>query len=501
MKQSVRRLIHAAATNSTLMVAICMATLLSGCSLIERGLDAHLNPVLKGNETQNSKRDDKAFHESLFIVDLHADTLLYSRGLSGAEWDRKPIGHVDAQRLAKGNVAVQVLSTVSRYSLGKHRKIDGQDRLCHAETDSDLVKWLFLLQHLPATGDEPEDLQKRIEIQGSRFDTFEANSNSVTKILSADQFEQHALNWRRDREGPIGAILAIEGLHFYRGRQETLEALWEGGFRMASLTHHFDNRLAGSSTGCVGAGLTEAGKTALDEMRSMGWTLDLAHASSKSIKKALKRWADPDYQTKQPSPPLVSHTGFRGQCKDEFTEPAPSPSDCNEADLRNITENDALEVALRGGAIGVIYWSRQHGLDRRASAERLLKRIVRTTVRIDKFLSRHSLEADLCIQTSKCLKWTGSRYIALGSDWDGAADSPFDAGGLAALIAALRAERCANDDEDCLSRGHKDGRRFSDEDIRWIAGWNACRVLLQSLPGGRTEGYAEEFCKKQKREQ
>ena len=84
--------------------------------------------------------------------------------------------------------------------------------------------------------------------------------------------------------------------------------------------------------------------------------------------------------------------------------------------------------------------------------------------------------------------------MALGSDWDGAIPSPVDATGLDALIAALRNDTCRPADQACAARGLPGNRRFSDDDIRAIAGWNACRVLLQSLPGGRTEVEAIGFC-------
>ncbi len=58
------------------------------------------------------------------------------------------------------------------------------------------------------------------------------------------------------------------------------------------------------------------------------------------------------------------------------------------------------------------------------------------------------------------------------------------------LIAALRRVTC---EEDTLC-GRPDDRRFSEDDIRAITGWNTCRVLLQSLPDGKTGEEAAVFC-------
>lgn len=469
-------------------VFFCLAIAMAGCGTIEKAADGYANKVLDGQQSLDEAPKDQEFFDSLFIVDLHADTLLFSRGLAGDTWFGKPLGHVDAKRLAEGNVAVQVLSTVSKYPLARDRSIGGLLRTCHDENDPDLITMLSLLQqqfHDPA---DPTTLQRRIEIQRQRF---ENHHEGMMLIDSADEFEAFAKAWQDGPKTPVGAILAIEGLHFYQGREATLRKLWDQGFRMASLTHHFDNVLAGSSTGCMREGPTEVGKKALKEMGAMGWTLDLAHASDETIMKTIAEGrVAPDEV--YPTPPLVSHTGFQGQC---VGGSGVSTKECEKYDERNIKKKAALEVAKRGGTIGMIYWSRQHNADRHTPAEVVIGKIVRTIARLDTWLSRHTKSGDLCDSKAGCLAWPASHYISLGSDWDGAVDTPFDATGLIALIVALRDEKCREDESACLNRNHSKNRRFSDDDIRHIAGWNACRVLMQSLPAGRTEEQASAFCR------
>jgi microsomal dipeptidase-like Zn-dependent dipeptidase len=58
----------------------------------------------------------------------------------------------------------------------------------------------------------------------------------------------------------------------------------------------------------------------------------------------------------------------------------------------------------------------------------------------------------------------GIEHVALGSDFDGTVDVPFDATGLPLLTAAL------------LEEG------FSRSDIRQILGGNVIRLLRQTLP-------------------
>src|SRR4029450_605785 len=52
----------------------------------------------------------RALHATLTIVDLHADTLLWKRNLL----TRANRGHLDLPRLREGNVALQLLSSVTK---------------------------------------------------------------------------------------------------------------------------------------------------------------------------------------------------------------------------------------------------------------------------------------------------------------------------------------------------------------------------------------------------
>jgi hypothetical protein len=71
-------------------------------------------------------------------------------------------------------------------------------------------------------------------------------------------------------------------------------------------------------------------------------------------------------------------------------------------------------------------------------------------------------------------------HLAFGSDFDGAVHTPFDAGDLAILTAALLADG-------------NDSVRLDEVAVRKIAGVNACRVFATRLPGGSAER-AREIC-------
>ena len=58
----------------------------------------------------------RELHDSLTIMDWHADTLLWNRDLL-SEYER---GHVDVPRLQRGNVALQMFTVVSRAPKGQN---------------------------------------------------------------------------------------------------------------------------------------------------------------------------------------------------------------------------------------------------------------------------------------------------------------------------------------------------------------------------------------------
>ena len=65
----------------------------------------------------------KALHKTLTIVDLHSDTLLWQRNIL----DRADRGHVDLPRLEEGNVALQILSSVTKTPKGQNYDANSGD--------------------------------------------------------------------------------------------------------------------------------------------------------------------------------------------------------------------------------------------------------------------------------------------------------------------------------------------------------------------------------------
>lgn len=116
-------------------------------------------------------------------------------------------------------------------------------------------------------------------------------------------------------------------------------------------------------------------------------TLDLAHASKKTIQ---------DVLAMATRPVIVSHTGVKGTCDNN----------------RNLSDEQLRAIARTGGVIGIGYWST-------ATCGRDAKAIARAI--------RHAVSV------------AGIDHVGLGSDYDGAVDAPFDVAGLAELTDALLA--------------------------------------------------------------
>src|SRR5262245_1544996 len=78
-----------------------------------RVIDARANRVLQ-DPPYRASEEARAMLARLFVVDLHADSLLWVRKL-GRQHSR---GHVDVPRLIEGNVALQGFTIVTKVPWG-----------------------------------------------------------------------------------------------------------------------------------------------------------------------------------------------------------------------------------------------------------------------------------------------------------------------------------------------------------------------------------------------
>lgn len=310
-------------------------------------------------------------HKTLAIADLHGDTLLWQRSLLG---DAKR-GHIDLARLEAGNVALQVFSSVTKTPRGQNYDSNSADTdnitlLAIAQLQP-IRTWFSLLQRSLW---HAEKLERAASESGGRLMLIRT-PDDVDRLLAA----------RTAGKQVVGALFSAEGLHNLEGKAANLDVLYDAGMRMASLTHFFDNRLAGSMHGEKKGGLTPFGRKVVRMMEARGIIVDLAHASHATVA---------DILAMAHRPVVSSHGGVQAVCKVN----------------RNLTDDEIRGIARTGGLVGIGYWDAA---------------ICSTDPR------------DIARSIAHVRDLVGIDHVALGSDFDGAVTTRFDTAQLAQVTQAL----------------------------------------------------------------
>ncbi len=321
----------------------------------------------------------EALHKTLQIVDLHSDTLMWKRDLTQLS-DR---GHEDLVRLQQGNVALQVFSSVSKTPRGQNYDANS------AETDNITALAITQLQPVRTWG----SLLQRSLFHAEKLDKAVAGSSGQLLKVVDPQGIDRLLEAHRPN-GTVGALLSVEGLQNLEGKVENLDKLHAAGFRMASLTHFFDNEVAGSLHGERKGGLTPLGRRVMARMEELGMIVDIAHCSHQCVAEVLARAR---------RPVVSSHGGVQAVCKVN----------------RNLSDDEIRAVARTGGLIGIGYWDAAVCDTSPRSIARAIRH-VRDLVGID--------------------------HVGLGSDYDGATTVRFDTSKLVQITQALLDEGFSPDE-------------------------------------------------------
>ena len=353
------------------ITTLAMTALLAAIYTMGPGLLENAQSKVAGDKGPAPSPEALELHASLDIADLHADTLLWYRSLI----ERSERGQVDLPRMIDGNMAVQMLTTVTKSPSGQNYESNSADA-------GDNITLLALVQRWPlATRDS---LFARAVYQAERLHKFASESEALELVTSSEELKQ-VLKAREGGSQVVAALLGTEGSHALDGDLSNIQRLYDAGLRMMSLQHFFDNKLGGSLHGESNAGLTEFGRQAVLKMDALGIMIDVSHSSPQVVDDVLNLID---------SPLIVSHTGFKGHCDRK----------------RNISDALIARIAERGGLIGVGFWSEAVcGEDVAAIADAIAYGI--NTFGVD--------------------------AVALGSDWDGAVTTPIDASDLAYLTSAL----------------------------------------------------------------
>jgi microsomal dipeptidase-like Zn-dependent dipeptidase len=308
-------------------------------------------------------------HGSLLICDMHADSLIWGRNLR----QRSGVGQVDIPRLRAGHVTLQIFTVPTTVPRGLNMNRNA--------ATTDMIRYLALVDHWPpTTWSSPK---QRALYQAERLMRLSDSADIAMVKRSSDL--QSGLAARAERPRQILAVLGLEGAQPLEGDLKNLDALYQAGYRMIAPTHFTDTELAGAAAGVTKTGLTETGRAWVKAMEAKHMLIDLAHASSETIR---------DVTALATRPLVVSHTGVKGTCKNN----------------RNLSDEEIRAVAKTGGVIGIGYWQAATcGRDAAAVA-----RAIRYAVNI-----------------------AGVEHVGLGSDFDGGVTMPFDTSGLAQVTDAL----------------------------------------------------------------
>lgn len=256
-------------------------------------------------------------HDSLMIVDLHSDTLLWKRKIT----DDVDYGHVDLTRMQAGNVGLQIFSSVTKTP--KDQNYDSNS----AETDNITMLSIVQLQPLRTWN----SLLERQLWHATKLDRAVTDSGGAMVAISTSSHIEGLTSARSTNAKIIGAMFSAEGLQTLEGKRENLDKLYDAGMRMAGLVHFFDNELAGSMHGEEKGGLTDFGRQIVQDMEDKGMIIDIAHSSHPAVADILKMAR---------RPVVSSHGGVQAVCRVN----------------RNLTDEEIKGVAATGGIIGLGYW-------------------------------------------------------------------------------------------------------------------------------------------------
>jgi membrane dipeptidase len=244
----------------------------------------------------------RALHAEAPAIDLHADTLMWSRwvGYDLLARHTAPLprsafaGHVDVPRLREGGLGAQYFGLVSLpvSRAGNRAVIDAQI-------------------------DELDRAVRRAE----------AGSGGLVKADTLADVE------RANAEGQVAALLGIEGAHALDGNLDAIEHFARRGVRYLGILHFSWNEAGYPAFGWGrrdAEGLTPFGKELVRRSEDAGIVLDLAHINRKG-------WFDVCRLARRPL--YCTHTGVAGAFEH----------------WRNADDEQLRALADTGGAAGVIF--------------------------------------------------------------------------------------------------------------------------------------------------
>ena len=356
------------------LLAVALAAfLIFGPGIAERGMNR-----IQGSGIWPVSARAKALHKTLFIADMHADTLLWKRDFA----DRATRGQVDLPRLQQGNVALQILSSVTKTPKGQSYESNDD------KTDNITLLAMAQLQPVRTWGSllerslwHAEKLHRDVAAHAPDLRLI-LTGRDLIQLVATRQY-QHLSDVVRPL--PVGTLLSVEGAQNLEGKLGNLDRLYDAGFRMIGLAHFFDNELAGSMHGERKYGLTPFGLQVIRAMEAKGMIVDVAHCSHACFADVMRLAA---------RPVVVSHGGVKATCNTN----------------RNLSDDELRALARNGGVVGIGYWDAAVCAPTPAATARAIVHAIGVA---------------------------GIDHVGLGSDFDGSVTTGFDTAHLDAVTQAL----------------------------------------------------------------
>src|SRR5918911_1828894 len=333
------------------------------------------------------------------IIDGHNDALLRVRGSGGSLLERTDEGHLDIPRAREAGLAAGFFAVF----------VPGEDR----------IDWA-------AVADPPYELPLSPAVEPDRA---ALEAAAMADLLVAAEGPLHVVRTAEElercvAEGPLGAILHLEGAEPIEPDLSNLDGWYERGLRSIGLVWSRPNAFATGApfrypgSADAGPGLTRAGRALVDACARLGILLDVSHLNTRGLRGVLRRAR---------GPVVATHSNAHAVC------PA----------SRNLTDAELRAIAATGGVVGITFSVAMLRPDGRFDT--------RTPI------------ADVVRHVDHVAAVAGIDHVALGSDFDGAVipDEIGDVTGLPRVLEALRAAGC------------------DDEALRKIAHGNWLRVLRE----------------------
>jgi membrane dipeptidase len=335
--------------------------------VIPAQIDASMNQVTQHAQWPVSA-EAQILHNSLIIGDWHSDSLLWNRDFLQAH----DYGHVDLPRLQQGNVAFQVLTSVTKTPSGMNYQSNSSQA-------NDKLTALMVAQAWPIR--TWSSIFERALYQVERLQDLQLRAPSKVRHIKTRQDIQDVISSRLTDTPLTGLLMGMEGAHPLEGDIENLDKLYDAGYRLIGLQHFFDNELGGSLHGQSNLGLTDFGKQVVKAASDKNMIIDVAHSSHQTVR---------DVLALMNRPVVLSHTGIHDNCNSK----------------RNIPGKLMQEIANVGGVVGIGYWAD-------VVCDNTPKGIVKAI--------------------AAGIELLGVNHVSLGSDYDGTIESQFDTSELAAL--------------------------------------------------------------------